>query len=478
MSNNKNKKRLGRDSNTASDPDSGPGTIPGASLISSIANGYTQPISLLGQLPNEILENILARVDQPSIGAFGLAARWCHVHADEMYFRTISLTPISLIYLTLNPQHIPKIRKIKVDCRMVGVLNANTINFISSLTNLRTISLHSINSKNHTRVLHYILKFIPTTESLHRLEISIGHNTFRRGTPRIIGSDDPNWDALDMDIHPNLKEISYDFGPMAASITRMDSLVFNTFIPHRHSLKVLEVNCIQLRRYSQTFREGLKHYIFRCAEEEVNPQHVWTPDVIETYNSFQDSYIACLASDSLEVFRFFSDMRKDVSDSREREISIEEVCTVWPNLKHLDFVTRDSWKTNFRQLPRPKKLTKLRTFTHSGITKTSTEAANPAWSLTESDNLPKGPIEVSPRSVMDYLTRHWFPNIHSYGWYSRDSTSMVFPDFYMIEIRHLRKVWWVLHQSWAGWVTVVASYWPGPAFLNHWWGPGATSIYI
>ncbi|KAF3316993.1 hypothetical protein TWF173_000998 [Orbilia oligospora] len=371
MSNNNNKRKLGRDSNTASDPDSGPGTIPGASLISSIANAYTQPISLLGQLPNEILENILARVDQPSIGAFGLAARWCHAHADEI--------------------------KIKVDCRMVGVLNANTINFISSLTNLRTISLHSINSKNHTRVLHYILKFIPTTESLHRLEISIGHNTFRRGTPRIIGSDDPNWDALDMDIHPNLKEISYDFGPMAASITRMDSLVFNTFIPHRHSLKVLEVNCIQLRRYSQTFREGLKHYIFRCAEEEVNPQHVWTPDVIETYNSFQDSYIACLASDSLEVFRFFSDMRKDFSDSREREISIEEVCTVWPNLKHLDFVTRDSWKTNFRQLPRPKKLTKLRTFTHSGITKTSTEAANPAWSLTESDNLPKatdGTLEI------------------------------------------------------------------------------------
>ncbi|KAF3228806.1 hypothetical protein TWF106_006326 [Orbilia oligospora] len=357
MSNNNNKKKPGRDSNTANDPDSGPGTIPDASLISSIANANTQPISLLGQMPNEVLENILERIDQPSIGAFGLAARWCHVHADEMYFRTVSLTPVSLIYLTLNPQHIPKIR----------------------------------------------------------LEISIGHNTFRRGTPRLVGSDDPNWDALDMDIHPNLKELSYDFGPMAASITRMDSLVFNTFIPHRHNIKVLEVNCVQLRRYSQNFREGLKHYIFRCAAEEVNPQHVWTPDVIETYNSFQDSYIACLATDSLEVFRFFSDMRKDVRDSMEREISIEEVCTLWPNLKHLDFVTRDSWKTNFCQLPHPQKLTELRTFTHSGTTKTSTEAANPAWSLTESDNHLKGPIAVSPRSVMDHLTRHWFPNIHSYG---------------------------------------------------------------
>ncbi|KAK6497181.1 hypothetical protein TWF506_004656 [Arthrobotrys conoides] len=453
--------------------------IPAVSLVASIANAAAAPThSLLGQMPNEVLENILERVGRASIGAFGLAAKWCQAHSDEMYFRNIDLTPVSLIYLTMNPQHIPKIREIKIDCRMVGVLNINTINFIASIPNLRTISLHSVSSRSHCRVLHYMLKFIPTIPTLRRLEISVGHNLTPQGVPRVVGHNDPDWDNLNMNDHPNLKEISYDFGPMAASITRIDMLFYNTFAVQKKHVKVLEIKSIQMRRHTQLFPEGLKHYVMRCAEEEVNPNGVWNANSAIIQNAFQDCYVDLLLTESVEVLRFYSDMRKSVPTEREREISIQEVCKVFPNLKELDFVTRDSWKTNFRQTTAPEKLTKLKSFTHPGTTRTSTTSNSPAGYITESTYQSTGPIAVAPRSVMDHLTRHWFPNVDLYGWYSRDSTSTLNAGLHRVRITQLRSLWWVLHRGWVGLIQTAAVYWPGLTYNRHWWGPAVTTLLI
>ncbi|RVD89076.1 uncharacterized protein DFL_000098 [Arthrobotrys flagrans] len=459
-----------------------PSISPAVPLVAAISNANALQISLLGQMPNEVLENILNRVGQPSIGAFGLAASWCQAHADEMFYRSIELTPVTLIWLALNSQHIPKIREIKIDCRMVGIMNINTINFIANVPNLRILSFHSVNARLHARVLYYILKFTPPSPNLRRIEISIGHNLSPQGPDRIRGNDDPVWDELEMNTHPNLKELSYDFGPMAPVITRMDGVVYSTFAHHRHQMKVLEIKTIQLRRHTQHVRDSLKHFIFRCAEEEVNPAAIATPELLETIETFQQNYIDCFASDTLEVFRLYSETRKAVT--QEREINLDEVCRIFPNLKELDYVTRVSWSANLRatRLDPERRLRKLTSFVHPGATQTRTEWGHPARYITDSTLQASGPIVTAPRSVMDHLTRYWFPNIHNYGWYYRDSTSALNVAGgtvkHRIRIEYLRSVWFVLHRNWSGFVSMLALYAPRGTYKMHWFGPGSVTLVI
>ncbi|KAK6498413.1 hypothetical protein TWF481_011004 [Arthrobotrys musiformis] len=465
------------------DPNDDPPTLlpslyPALPVISTIQNVTIQRPSLLGQMPNEVLHNILTRLEQPSIGSFGLAASWCQAHADELFYRVVDLTPSAQIYLTLWPQHAPKIRELRVDCRYTQLINYNTTMWINSLPRLRTLSFCHMNRPAHCRVMQFMLKAISPIPTLRRLEISMGKHLIQQGTMRVASMDNPDWESLHMPVHPGLEEVSYDFGALASSITRLDALVFYTFSPHIATVKVLEVKVCEERQASQMVPTPLKHFIFRVAEEEINPTGSRNKELMDAVEALQQGYNSLMKSQTMEVFRFYSETK--VGPTNEREINLPEVCRIWPNLKEIDFVTRQSWKTNFRTIKLDNPLTKVKYFVHPGDTKTRTDFGNPARDITDSSLTPTGPIVIAPRSVMDHLTRYYFPNIKTFGWYSRNSTANLSSGLgritWKIRVNIIRDVWSVLHSGSPLLLTNIAVFWPGSTYLNHWWGV-TTSIY-
>ncbi|KAK6329978.1 hypothetical protein TWF718_003405 [Orbilia javanica] len=462
-----------------------PAPPPAIPLVFSLAYANRPPShgSPLGQMPPEIIQNILGRVDQGGIGSFSLAASWCQVHADEMFYREVNLTLRAVFQLRANPHQALRVRELKIDCRIVAIMSPMVINFISTLTNLRTISFHSINSLRHAWTLSYMLTHITPLPSLRRIEISCGHGATAPNLRRTIGQQMPDWDDLEMHHQPKLEELSFNFGPLACVITRCDSLVFNVFTGHKKQIKVLEIKALEERYPSRvpTVDDASKHYILRCAEEEANPQNQNDEASLKTLQGFQKAYMFAFKSDALEVLRFYSETHKQAANSADREIEIQEVCELFPNLKDLDFVTRATWKSKIDDKRLRVPLNKLVSFSYPGQSKIRIGWGEPSNLVTTINPQPYGPCSKGPRIVMENLTRYWFPNIHNYGWYLSERTQgqELLSNYCMLYRlrRETRKfLWFVTHQDSGLMAAASAVFSPIKMCLSHWWGPATSSL--
>ncbi|KAK6514572.1 hypothetical protein TWF281_004770 [Arthrobotrys megalospora] len=439
-----------------------------------------QQPSLLGSMPAETVANILERLNQQSLGAFILSARWCQAHAGDLFYKNVHASTASMTYLTTNPQHLPKIRHLDIDCRTVQPQGQQILAFIPTLPNLRSIRLHGVSGRATARILFLILGFMPAVQTLGRLEVSIGQMSVVSGMPRLrgVGASDPEWDDLNMTRQPNLQELVFDFGPTSTTIMRLDTFVYSVTVPNRDKLRILEVKCIE-EKDAQILGNGLKHYIFRCAEEEVNPQASTEQDIMEGVEAFQSGYISMFATPSLEIFRFYSEVQ--AVGSTEREINIQEVCHIWPNLKEIDFVTRASWSSDLRNMRLEPPMTTLKNFNFTGVTRTNAPASNPAGRLTDSDLVPRGPFATQGVTAMQDLTRNCFPNVLTYGWYHRNSDSTInvspAPQSYVYRIKVIirKDIWHVIRDN-TSMFNPIPVFRMGAALLSHWWGRGE-SIY-
>ncbi|KAK6360916.1 hypothetical protein TWF730_007031 [Orbilia blumenaviensis] len=467
------------ESSGAPAPDNTPNvsnTAPGLALIAGFTNINTQRTSNLGQLPPEVLLNILERLDQPHLSAFSLAASWCHAHAEELFYDCVHITLRSINHLTANPQHLPKIRGIIINCgRLIGSFGA-TVTFMNTLPKLRTITILEANTRNQALILFHLLAHLPVIPTLYRLEITVGDSPNNLTTPRSTAISSPDWDELQMRVQPNLRELSIHFGPVASALTRVDTLFFALFAQQKNHLEVLEVKVTD-PRHPQQIRSSLKHFVFRCAEEEVNPNRLITVARLKSIEEYQDQYVKNLGSRSLKVFRLYSEARSP--SLREREITAHEACQIFPNLTDLDFVTRASWNATFHTNRLIPLHTNLINFNHAGESKTQTAIGDPAREITESTVIPHGPISYRPTDIMNYLTSRWFPNIRTYGWYARNSTSTLSSAeegiTHRVRVRIIRNIWFVRWvPSFNGMASVNL---PGYSYICHWWGK-ATQIYL
>ncbi|KAK6525292.1 hypothetical protein TWF694_005437 [Orbilia ellipsospora] len=373
------------------------------------------PRSILGSLPPEVVLNILDELNTPDIRSFMLVSSWAYRHSQNVIFKRVDLTHANILYFQQHPEYYPLIKEVTWHASLtlagVGPTNVGTvIALISQFSDLRVIKIDGVRGITTLRAFYRFLRILGPLQSVRRLEVRVGFEQ-QNGYTRLSSNQDPDWNDLELKPHPNLNTICLEYGPWSMVLTRIDQLTLNLVKPHLGTLERLEVRCIIQKIAGADVPLQLKHHPFRLAPEAlaaVGGPAEYHNDIHQTVH---ETHLKNFASNKLKVFKYYSEY--DIRMQPDQDITLEQVCKVWPKLEELDLITEYSWRRELRDFKLQPEMPSLRILRVPGgsqfVTGTQVRA----------DNFHLFHGSLPALEVEEGLVKNAFPNLESLTWYKR-----------------------------------------------------------
>ncbi|EPS39578.1 hypothetical protein H072_6680 [Dactylellina haptotyla CBS 200.50] len=378
-----------------------------------VRNLVPRESTVLGSLPAEIVLDILEELETPDLKAFALASRWAHNLSKELSWKRVDLTSANIVFLLTNRGFQTRVREVTwhadLAVAMHGPTNVGTtVSLLTNLPDLRVLKIEGVRNIRAARALFRFFRLLPVIETIRRIEIRIGVQS-NTGLHRLSTVADPDWATVNLATQPGLKAISLEFGPWAMGLTRIDTFTLAVVKPHLETLKRLEVKCIIQRLAQYDIPARLKHHPFRIAPEDLAIAGA-AANQVSIQKGMQKAHLDEFSSETLEVFKFYNEC------SLGGDITLEEVCGVWPQLHELDFITAEAWNKSLKEFKLERNLWKLTILRLPGGSLFTENAGVPLIDFASKAHF-NGP--GSANNIEEQLVSNGFPNLKHICWYNR-----------------------------------------------------------
>ncbi|KAK6338622.1 hypothetical protein TWF696_009433 [Orbilia brochopaga] len=404
--------------------------------ISDYRNGADR--SFIGRMPDDVMGEILGYLDQPDIMRYSRVSTWCCAAAQSVYYRKIRLTARSVNHLRRHQGAWDEVRQVHYnisvstgsaarDITTVG----NIASILSNLPKVHVLIVTGIRNQATTRAFFRFLRIFQPHSELREIQIAIGDQEsgqYVRWRNLDTGeAESPDWNTLHQArrAHPNLEKISIKFGPWACALMRLDIFTRQFVVPHLSTLKVLEVKLLEQKDLDNDIPDRLKHYPFHSTREAIIRAIQATGQNLATLEArlkFKDAFnlenFKKFQSPVLGIFRYYSELKVPSDD----DITLENVCEVFPNLRQLDFVTRASWRRSYKDLELPAPMAQLGVISLPGVSEggVGAEFFIDLFNHDSIEELARAPKPAqTPKDITQRLVGSVFPHVYKFCWYQR-----------------------------------------------------------